>query len=346
MLGFDLNYIDTDQIQFIEPRALNPHDETGVFHNIHSEAAGLHHPHPLAQTIDPPFMVPVQNDGFWNNTNHLITTDISPLVDGSSLYHPEQDSEEQSLISSEWINTVTELNARLYTQYKASKSSRNKAKRCGRPGAVSGQVAQEPFPVDQTFVLSQQLLDIYNQVRPSTGYGYSFSTRVSTEDTSLDGRVTKSTGSTRNVNRFEEMPKRFPIPQDSGSLLLLLSCRVRLLYIYQNLLTHIQHNIREGKPSQPYESPSHGQVHALRMGEFSLEASPKLQAAITLQAMEYFLGHLQEEGPAETQKIPTKPSQNSSEILQDHIADITLREIQNIEAETLVAIRRVKCLVS
>ncbi|KAK6495990.1 hypothetical protein TWF481_002019 [Arthrobotrys musiformis] len=264
-------------------------------------------------------------------TPYPLDNDPNRVTPGKSFPQTsESDHEKRSKTHKNLIDKVAELHTKLYAQYEPNRPNEHNSQIRQHISAVS-----DKFNVGETFALSQNLLDIQKRFRITSTADYSLDFLVQYGSYDVGCRGGATTGRERGTDNGGSNDSTL---HDPASILLLLSCRVRVLYIYRRVLSDINDVFHKGElvssTTRDHESNS------VNIGGLDWQASPKLQAIITLQAMEYFLTSFQ-----------TEPSDKSTEVAEerggrfDPIAKTTIEAIKKAEAETLLAIKRIKCLI-
>lgn len=233
-----------------------------------------------------------------------------------------------------WVATVAEVNTRLFKRAEQIPGVDN-------PGQTPHQ--EKVFAVDQIFLLSQQLIDLLNQVYPCFTNGQT-RTPVSSESSpcSLNGR---------DIAPPNPPPPCAPtIKLDPGSMLLVLSCHLRLLEIHEKIFFHIERWIRDRNSPNP---PADIHFPGLNIGAFSLNNSSGLQITLVIQLVEQLLGRLRDitllmdttaiamGTKAETgREASANPFTSLSEV-----GDVALQAVKSRESDTIKNISRVKRLL-
>ncbi|OJJ66281.1 hypothetical protein ASPBRDRAFT_138529 [Aspergillus brasiliensis CBS 101740] len=175
----------------------------------------------------------------------------------------------------EWVAELGRLNVTLLThaQQIAHRQPRGTPSTSSPTSATDHDFQEDrpTFAVDQTFLLSQQLIDLLSQQ----------------DALAATGAPTQSP-----PPGPPQLPRALR-SLDPASILLVLSCHLRVLDSYSQMFAHIQ-AWQEHGPSSSLPATGIG-LPALNIGAFSLPASsPRLQIAVILQLAEQLLGRLRE----------------------------------------------------
>ncbi|KAK6505464.1 hypothetical protein TWF481_007364 [Arthrobotrys musiformis] len=237
-----------------------------------------------------------------------------------------KNTEALSKLSNDWVKTITELHTRLYIH--------------GSELQIDGEPTDgKLLIIDEVFLLSQHLLDIYSQNRPNLCHNGTLPRASPVANNynvrSSDSNQPKNFTTSETSSSRKQRPDIFPMLHDPASIFLLISSRLRLLNIYQNLLQRLE----RWKAS----SGASAQVPNFNAGPFSiaLQASPNLRAIFILQLMEYFLFRLRKE-PADIESPGNAFSNGASLITLSNVADTALEEVKIKEVETLTTIRKLQ----
>ncbi|KAK6538231.1 hypothetical protein TWF694_011110 [Orbilia ellipsospora] len=293
----------------------------------------------------------------------------TPVIESSEILDPEdpgreleqQTKQTSNIKTSEfpavprnWIRTVMELNAKLYDHEEAQRSSKAE-ETAVTARSNTGNFASTLHGPDQAFILSQRLLDLCDDgpfvvsetgtqnteqigiIPPPDGNLGEISPRSSSQNPE------KSLHPATDVAKIPIESQSFPPPQDTGSILLLASCRVRVLEIYKNLLQELgDHVTKNSTNSQDLRA----RVPNLSIGKFSLGTrSLNLQIIMILQIMEDFLLRLQDESSVTRSYTSSQNGLLRSRPMFD-IAAATLRATRAHEIEILQDIRRIRCMMN
>ncbi|KAF3199956.1 hypothetical protein TWF106_003533 [Orbilia oligospora] len=219
------------------------------------------------------------------------------------------------------VGLVAELHVRLYIQHGSQDSS-----------AQNFAAATDRFNVGGTSLYPKTFSKFKN--------GFTKTRLASIQSTPLRNIIYRLGGNDRASCKAQKMqigkPKD-PSLRDSALILLVLSCRLRVSSIYRAILSEAQDVFHKGElVSSTTKRHASSSVH---IGGLDWQASPKLQAIIILQAMEYFLTSFQTGDLDKTAEIKQGIARS------EHIAQITTSAVKESEVETLLAIRRIKCLL-
>ncbi|KAF3191675.1 hypothetical protein TWF225_000903 [Orbilia oligospora] len=228
--------------------------------------------------------------------------------------------------SNDWIKTMTELNTKLYLRWDEMHFDEE---------LTEG----NPFAIDEIFLLSQNLIDLYNKNRPDISRSSSPLTGQVANDCDIlrhfEPKKSEDFTLSESFSSCNKTPRGFPMLQDPASIFLLLSSRLKLLNIYQKLLLRLQ--------SWKASSGTCAQVPSFNAGPFNmaLQASPNLRAIFILQFMEHFLFRLRKE-PASLESSNNRlPERTGPNPLAD-VADNALEEVRIKEIEILTTIRKMQ----
>ncbi|KAK6504523.1 hypothetical protein TWF481_006464 [Arthrobotrys musiformis] len=229
--------------------------------------------------------LPENSDAFDNNLK----------LDG--IQKPWEDEVASPDYLDEWTTLLTGLYLKLHRFYVVNWFDKIAEEPVDGPNRAR-RATEQFIVVDQIFIMSQHLVDIYNKVRPSPlEKDSSFNNGYNKGPLPREAARTKH-ASSEDHDSSREGIQHFPIPRDP-----------------------VRHIKMTGLPSQ---------------------SSPKLQSAMMIQAMEYFLGQFPEETPVEGCSAPEEPYTALVENLSDNIVPMTLKAVRNVEIEILLTIRRVK----
>ncbi|GLA09606.1 hypothetical protein AnigIFM60653_011937 [Aspergillus niger] len=174
----------------------------------------------------------------------------------------------------EWVAELARLNVKLLThaQQIAHRQPRETPRRSSPTSAPDHDLDEDrpTFAVDQTFLLSQQLIDLLSQQ----------------DAPSATGAPAQSP-----PPGPPQLPRTLR-SLDPASILLVLSCHLRVLESYSQMFAHVQAWQEHGGASLAATGIG---LPALNIGAFSLPASsPRLQIAVILQLAEQLLSRLRE----------------------------------------------------
>ncbi|GKZ24846.1 hypothetical protein AbraCBS73388_011855 [Aspergillus brasiliensis] len=174
----------------------------------------------------------------------------------------------------EWVAELGRLNVTLLThaQQIAHRQPRGTPSTPSPTSATDHDFQEDrpTFAVDQTFLLSQQLIDLLSQ---------------------QDALAATGAPAQSPPPGPPQLPRALR-SLDPASILLVLSCHLRVLDSYSQMFAHIQAWQEHGGASLAATGIG---LPALNIGAFSLPASsPRLQIAVILQLAEQLLGRLRE----------------------------------------------------
>ncbi|KAK6527436.1 hypothetical protein TWF694_004425 [Orbilia ellipsospora] len=183
-----------------------------------------------------------------------------------------------------WINIVTELNLRLYTLQKSLSHPTNPTDGATRLGNTEISSTHRDRLIDEAFALSQRLLDLYFHLHPKM-----FVPEVSLPKPARTQSLEETQNFIFNSPKPNTKDQKLSVPKDPASLLLLISCRLRAIEVYQNILLQTwQYISRRAFISS--ESPE--RFLFMETGVFSTRPSSDLRVIYNLQLMEYFFDHI------------------------------------------------------
>ena len=273
----------------------------------------------------------------WTGEQHWLS---GPLADAHQVTTAQQPS---GVNMSAWVLSVAEVNTGLHKRAEQIPGVDTN----NPPSSQQAKV----FAVDQIFLLSQRLIDLLNQVYPRFTNGQSRPSHSSaTTPCSLTGGRDISTAM---------HPPSIPTPAinlDPGSMLLVLSCHLRLLEIYEKIFFHIECWIRDRNSPNP---PPAVDIHfpGLNIGAFSLNSSSGLQVTLVIQLVEQLLSRLRDmtllmdaSTAAVAMEVGSKAesgreaSANPFTSLSE-VGDVALQAVKSRESDTIKNISRVKRLL-
>jgi hypothetical protein len=239
-----------------------------------------------------------------------------------------QDTRHEGLSMSTWVSKVAEINISLLN-LSAHVRGQDTPPTSQFPAAEMERV----FAIDQAFLLSQQLIDLLNQVFPRF------------VDRSSHGRrssVASSSSSNNNNKNIDTTKPIIPIRTlDPASNLLVLSCHLRVLEIYGKIFRRIESSIKQQQ--QQLRTPVEQiRLPGLTIGVFSLQSSCGLQITVIIQLAKILLSRLRDimNLMDTTTSSNTQDSDPSASL--NEVADITLQAIKAREIETIKIVVRVK----
>lgn len=231
-----------------------------------------------------------------------------------------------------WMTKLAELNSELF----------KRAEQMARVNLNEQSLQPDPvFAVDQIFCLSQQLLDLLNQVHPRF-------TRVPSRSSTMSSVSSWSSSSTGPSSEKHHTHSKTSL--DPGTILLAISCKVRLLEIYENLFYHVERWISDHDSPNPLLD-----IHfpGLNIGAFSLDSSSGLQVSVVIQLIEQLLGRLHNitlsmDISIATQEIlpesALQDAKSESSTLSE-VANVALHALKKRESKTMVETSRIKQLL-
>lgn len=83
-----------------------------------------------------------------------------------------------------------------------------------------------------------------------------------------------------------------PIRGDQFTLLLLMSCYMRLLGIYESFFRHLQSTLGDSKSHADPSSPTQLHLPSITVGSFSLHSTPSLKVPLIIELVSFLVGHL------------------------------------------------------
>ncbi|EPS44338.1 hypothetical protein H072_1679 [Dactylellina haptotyla CBS 200.50] len=266
-----------------------------------------------------------------SNTFFEIGECSSPGLAEESLHNkPTLWEEKKPSPSREWISTVMELNSHMSEHYEANRNA----------DMIHQSDPQNPTQIawgrlsclDETFMLSEKLLEIYNQIQPEFSQIKQHGVCKVSHEWDFFPEIPDFSGS--------EPTNKTPLPllRDPASELLLLSCRIRLLEIYLDLLRFLEDAVQQMSLNPSNSPPA---IPSFKIGVFPLKsASLNLQLAVILQIMGHYIARLQKEASIVKQPMGDVRSSKAAPMMD--IADATLSSIKKHEIEALEIIRRIK----
>ena len=201
---------------------------------------------------------------------------------------------------------------------------------------------RKEFAIDQTFLLSQRLIDILNELYPR------FLKSSSSQDTPRTPLLSQSPLSSPHLfNNHESLPgsgnqssaiNATPSTMffDQGSSLLILSCYIRVIDIYEKICGHVHNCISDTSVAAKSVQIT---LPGLTIGLFSLQSSPAMKIILILQLAEQLLDRIRH--IVGLMNSTTRPGGNDSthgSIRQGggsmgDITDVTLQAIRLRDAE-------------
>ncbi|PWY71023.1 hypothetical protein BO70DRAFT_399638 [Aspergillus heteromorphus CBS 117.55] len=181
----------------------------------------------------------------------------------------------------DWIGQISDINLRLlnHASYISSLEAQALLER--------SDPIEQGFGIDQTFLLSQQLLDLLS-VRSIDRLGR-LTRHASTcamdvpPELVLSGSQSSSTSSSSYMAPSPHSPLR---NLDLATTILILSCHLRVLNIYAKTFHHLERCIQERRAPEDIHLPG------MTFGAFSLHSSSSLQITLMIQLAETLLGRL------------------------------------------------------
>ena len=305
------------------------------------------------------------------------TTTGSPSTTTTTNFEPSSYGSASLLTEATWLQKVAEINVRLFEHAsiipavheppELSQTGEKGVNLCGilldnpdhqgRSGQYKDGQGSE-FAIDQTFLLSRQLIDILNQVYPrfhqrassfeqavlSPSHSHSHShTHTHSPHRQQSSRSSQS-GSGSNPLAPSDLP---PTSIDPGSGLLVLSCYLRVIDIYDKIFGHVRMCVAKTGTADPFTQI---RLPGLTIGSFSLQSSSALQVTLFIQLAEQLLDRLRSivalmdsttlRGTKEEAGSGREDRQDGS-CLSD-VTDVTLQAIRTREAEMVKRMNSVR----
>ena len=291
-----------------------------------------------------PRSIPLHNSLSSDSSSHPAdwTEDQHWLNGPATDVHQATTQQSSRVNMSAWVANVAEVNKGLYKRAEQI------------PGVDTSNTSSQQakvFAVDQIFLLSQRLIDLLNQVYPRFT---NWKSRPSLSSATNPCSLTSGSDISTAMN-----PSSTPAPViilDPGSMLLVLSCHLRLLDIYEKIFFHIERWIRDRNSTNP---PAAVDIHFpdLNIGAFSLKSSSGLQITLVIQLLEQLLSRLRDmtllmDTPAAAVAVGMGPKVESGCEASanpftsiDEVGDVALQAVKSRESDTIKNISRVKRLL-
>jgi hypothetical protein len=254
-----------------------------------------------------------------------------------------------------WVEDLTRLNSRVSKHDETLFGSTEQQGSSTSAPSESSSVSNESRPLtgiesrflDETLALTTDLIRLLDQLVSHTGG------RLQGDIQSVNGfqprflpiSIDNSPQPTGCITPpAEDKKKQSPIHGDQFTILLLMSCYMRLLGIYENFFTHVHLGS---------EDPRQAQIHLpdITVGSFSLLSSPGLKVSLIIELVSFLVGHI-----GHTIEMTTPPtvattrnayhqperSSKSSSAMTDVISSThnAVRERENELMEAMSRIRR------
>ena len=245
--------------------------------------------------------------------NGVNSTDSRPVIDPQiqvlSQQHPERalpsniDYNSQSL---SFTRKIMNINLKLCEHaatlpslevLTASANSRERSIGTDRQRSGSDLSSQDQhkavFAIDQTFMLTRQFTEILKDGFEITSRSKD-STKAPTQ--SRQAAWTAPQDPSAKLQRSSAAPdagtglSRYTVNRDAGSLLLVISCYVRIIEIYDRIFLHLQRSASKGTN----DLMAHLRLPNVIIGAFSTQSSGTLQALLFIQIAEQLLDCLRE----------------------------------------------------
>ena len=284
-------------------------------------------------------------------------------------YEPSSYGSGNSITEATWLQRVAEINVRLFehasiipavqespehpqTGDRRVESSPNALDHKGGSGPRKEEQGSE-FAIDQTFLLSRQLIHILNQVYPrfhQTAFSLDPAV-ISPCYSQSPHRQHSSHGSHRGHNSGASNPLAIydhpPASIDPGSGLLVLSCYLRVIDIYDKIFGHIRTCLAKTGTAEPLTQI---RLPGLTIGSFSLPSSSALQLTLFIQLAEQLLDRLRSIvalmdstvlRAANDEGGSNRPDGQDGSPLGD-VTDVTLQAIRTREGEMVKRMNSVR----
>ena len=199
----------------------------------------------------------------------------------------------------------------------------------------------QEFAIDQTFLLSQQLIDILNELFPR--FLKNSSLREQSRTPLLMQSPSSSPRASSNTNQTPTTDANpFASYLDQGSILLVLSCYMRVIDIYDKICGHIRNCVSDTSPAAKATQLT---LPGLSIGGFSLHKSPAMKIMLMLQLAEQLLDCIRD--IVGLVGSPTSISGNfrrGGASIGD-VTDVTLQAIRLKDAEMAKKMAQVRALL-
>lgn len=297
------------------------------------------------------------------------TTTGSPSTSTTTNFEPSSYGSAGSITEATWLQKVAEINVRLFEHasiipavHEPPELSQSGEKRVEASGTVlntsdcrggngqhqDGQGSE--FAIDQTFLLSRQLIDILNQVYPRFHQrASSFEQAMVSPSHSQSPHRLHSRHYSHSTNGSNPLaPCDYPPTSiDPGSGLLVLSCYLRVIDIYDKIFGHIRMCVAKTGTADPFTQI---RLPGLTIGSFSLQSSSALQVTLFIQLAEQLLDRLRSivalmdsttlRGAKEEGGSNRQDRQDGSSL--GDVTDVTLQAIRTREGEMVKRMNSVR----
>ena len=206
-------------------------------------------------------------------------------------------------------------------------------------------VHDESRSLDETLALSTDLIQLLDQLSSQTGESPQVQ-RCNNFQSSFQGRMANLPRRHRGhlTPADEENKPQSPIHGDQFTMLLLISCYMRLIGIYEDFFTHIQLNLCDFKSLN--EST---QIHlpAITVGSFSLRSSPVLEALLVIELVTFLVRHLGHTieltaSTANSRDDATSERSSKSSSAMTDVTSSTLKAVREREEELIESMSRIR----